>query len=50
MLINCGIGGDCSGGDPVDVFEYAKTNGLVDSTCMNYLGRDLEKDTCSSID
>lgn len=52
-MINCKVGGgDCSGGDPWSVFEYAHNNGLPDSTCENYEATNLNpnRTTCSDID
>ena len=49
-LLNCDVGGNCTGGDPVKVYEYAKKKGLVDSSCMNYLGTELDKLKCDQVD
>jgi len=52
-MINCKVqGGDCSGGNPAAVFEYAHSNGLPDSTCQNYLSINLDNghSTCQDID
>jgi len=53
MILNCKIGGgDCEGGDPATIHEYAHENGIVDSTCMVSTGRDLMDGhtTCEAID
>jgi cathepsin X len=36
VLINCGGGGTCDGGQPGAVMEYMHENGLPSETCMNY--------------
>jgi len=36
VLINCGGGGTCSGGDPGAAYKYMATQGLPDETCQNY--------------
>uniref|UniRef100_A0A1I7YQS6 cathepsin X n=1 Tax=Steinernema glaseri TaxID=37863 RepID=A0A1I7YQS6_9BILA len=35
-IIDCNGHGTCQGGEVADVFEYAKTHGLVDEGCNNY--------------
>ncbi len=32
-IINVEAGGNCNGGDPAKVYEYAYTHGIPDSTC-----------------
>ena len=36
VLINCGGGGDCDGGNPGGVYEYIHSNRIPDETCQNY--------------
>ncbi|CAG9318566.1 unnamed protein product [Blepharisma stoltei] len=45
VLLNCGVG-NCTGGDPTAVYNYARMNGIPDDTCQQYVGDFSE--TCNS--
>ena len=40
VLINCGGGGSCEGGNPLGVYEYIHRQGLPDQTCQAYTATD----------
>jgi cathepsin X len=48
-MINCEAGGDCNGGDPSGVYDYAYENGIPDSSCEQYEAKNLDHD-CTDID
>jgi len=50
-LMNCRFGGLCkTGGHPIEVYEYAHTDGLLHNSCMNYESQDInEEDRCDPI-
>jgi cathepsin X len=50
VMINCQAGGSCNGGDPSGVYEYAYTTGIPDSTCEQYVAKNLNKWSCDPID
>jgi len=45
-VINCKAGGDCSGGDPLSVYEFAAQHGLPEDSCQGYLAKEREDATC----
>lgn len=49
-MINCQAGGDCNGGDPSGVYEYAFETGIPDSSCEQYTATNLNKDSCGPLD
>jgi cathepsin X len=50
VMVNCQAGGDCGGGDPSGVYDYAYQFGIPDSSCEQYVARDLDSPTCHPID
>jgi len=48
-IINCRAGGDCNGGDPMSVYEFAHTEGIPEESCQNYLATNPESEDCSPI-
>lgn len=49
--MNCHAGGDCSGGEPGSVYDYAFTVGIPHSSCEQYVAHNLDKkDSCEAID
>lgn len=42
VIVNLEAGGSCNGGDPYAVFAYAHTNGIPDSSCTQYVAKNLK--------
>ena len=49
VVVNCKRGGDCSGGEPGSVYEFAFTQGIPDSSCEQYTAHNL-KGECTPLD
>ncbi len=49
VLINCGGGGDCDGGNPGGVYEYIHRSGIPDETCQNYEVRYAFEEVMSNV-
>jgi cathepsin X len=49
-MVNCRAGGTCNGGNPAGVYKYAYKTGVPDSSCMQYVAKNLESLTCEDID
>jgi cathepsin X len=49
-IVNCQAGGDCNGGDPSVVYEYAFENGIPHSSCEQYTAHNLDERQCEAID
>jgi cathepsin X len=50
VMVNCQAGGSCNGGDPSGVYEFAYENGIPDSSCEQYVAKNLDSDTCGPMD
>jgi cathepsin X len=49
-IINCEAGGDCNGGNPGGVYEFAFTTGIADSSCEQYVAKNAKSaDICSAL-
>ena len=48
-MVNCEAGGNCEGGNPGGVYRYAYRNGIPDSSCIQYVAKDLDH-SCQNID
>jgi len=49
VLINCGAGGDCDGGDAFGVWQYASRYGIPEESCQNYLAKNPSEENCDPI-
>lgn len=49
VIVNCQAGGDCEGGNPGGVYEYAAKTGIPDSSCEQYVAKD-DPHMCTAID
>jgi cathepsin X len=50
VIVNCGAGGSCEGGNPGGVYEFAYDEGIPDSSCEQYVAHDPKSFSCSAID
>ena len=50
VIVNCGAGGSCEGGNPGGVYEFAADEGIPDSSCEQYVAHDPKSTRCSAID
>jgi len=48
-IINCGAGGTCNGGDAYGVYSFAKSHGIPEDSCQNYIAKNPAKFECSPI-
>ena len=50
VIVNCGAGGSCEGGNPGGVYEFAGMQGIPDSSCEQYVAHDPKSFSCDAID
>jgi cathepsin X len=50
VIVNCGAGGSCEGGNPGGVYEFAADEGIPDSSCEQYVAKDPKSSRCEAID
>lgn len=51
VIVNCHAGGDCNGGEPGSVYEYAFTTGVPHSSCEQYDADNMDPTKgCAPID
>jgi len=43
-IVNAQAGGSCNGGNPGQVYSYARTHGLVHSSCQQYVAYNLQSE------
>jgi len=43
VIVNAEAGGDCDGGNPAGVYQYARRHGIPDSSCEQYVALNLGK-------
>lgn len=49
-ILNCKMGGTCSGGNSLSLYHYAHlSEGIPEETCQAYTAKDPEEATCSDI-
>ena len=44
VIVNANAGGNCEGGNPAGAYDYAKDFGIPDSSCEQYVAKDLKGD------
>jgi cathepsin X len=49
VIINCNAGGNCDGGEPSGVYQWASKHGLPDSTCQAYVAANSKAPHCSAL-
>ena len=54
VIVNCGAGGSCEGGNPGGVYTFAHVEGIPDSSCEQYVAHDPDYNPdiegCKAID
>lgn len=50
VIINCQAGGDCGGGDPLGVYQFAHQTGIPEDSCQTYVAEDASDPICDAIE
>jgi len=50
VIINCDAGGDCFGGDPLGVYEFAMNHGIPEESCQNYQAENPPVENCAAME
>jgi cathepsin X len=50
VIVNCGAGGSCEGGNPGGVYSFAHKEGIPHSSCEQYVAHDPTSTRCEAID
>lgn len=50
VIINCDAGGDCYGGDPLGVYEFAMNHGIPEDSCQNYQAANPPVENCAPLE
>jgi len=50
VIVNCGAGGSCEGGNPGGVYRFAYKEGIPHSSCEQYVAHDPKSTNCEPID
>ena len=50
VIVNCGAGGSCNGGNPGGVYEFAYKEGIPHSSCEQYVAHNPDSFKCGAID
>lgn len=49
VILNCGAGGSCDGGEPGAVYQFAMSHGIPDETCQFYTASNPDSPSCSAM-
>jgi cathepsin X len=49
VIINCKAGGSCNGGNSLGVYAFARSTGIPEETCQQYVAKNPDQFSCSAI-